>query len=86
MLANRGLESARPGFESLSLEDQLERKIVEVGGWKGPDAVCVKDLKAMGGIDDRAQSLHQTDLDVIQDHPLSCCGQVILSLNVFSVL
>lgn len=80
------MESARPGFESLSLEGGLEGKMVGVGGWKGPDAVCVEDLKAMGDIDDRAQFLHQTDLGVIQDCPLTCCGQVILSLNVFSVL
>lgn len=36
--------------------------MVGVGSWKGPDAVCVEDVKATGGRDDRAQFLHQTDL------------------------
>lgn len=50
--------------------------MVGVGGWKGPGAVCVEDLKVMGGIDDRAQFLHQTDLDVIQDCPLTVVGKL----------
>lgn len=57
------MESAGRG--SLSLEGGLEGKMAGVGGWEGSDAVRVEDLKAMGGIDDRAQFLHQTDLDVI---------------------
>lgn len=70
------MDSARRGFESLSLEGGLEGKMVGVGGWKGPGAVCFEDLKAVGGKDDRVQFLHQTDLDVIQDCPLTVVGKL----------
>lgn len=50
-----GLESARPEFESLSLEGQLGGKIVGMGGQKGADTACVKDLRVAGGLEDRAR-------------------------------
>lgn len=52
LLTKRGLQSARPRFESLSWEGRLEGKMVGVGGWKGADAVRVKDLQAVGGTED----------------------------------
>lgn len=76
-----GLESARPGFESLSLEGGLQGKMVGVGGWKRPEAVCIEDLRAMGGIDDRPCYYSR-----LSTGTCTLPAQVILSLNVFSVL
>lgn len=56
-----------------------------LGDQKRVAVLYVKGLTAMGGIEDTTQ-ISESDLSWSQDHPLTCCGHVILSLNGFSFL
>lgn len=55
-----------------------------VGDQKGAGAIYVKGLQAPGSTEGRAELSESESPGRESDSPLSCCGQVVTPLNLFS--